>query len=203
MKNIIKQLLRETFLAEEAYTNNIREFLDQDPKLMTMGTAYYTADMNSSMNKSYVDENGIKQPNPMYNKIYKHTRFIFRWKDTYARAVERTNPQHEFGKRRGEYEKIEGYTMLESGKSGEYLPIIPTGSEAVYTIYENGNWKPVDYLSIKKYLKEPSPSTFNPPSGVRPRQLILDKTFMITGAGNTWKNPSFPYKYLGPEKKTN
>jgi hypothetical protein len=39
MKNIIKQLLREQFVNEETYTNDIEKFLDQDPKNMTTGTA--------------------------------------------------------------------------------------------------------------------------------------------------------------------
>ncbi len=196
MKNIIKKLLRESLLAEENYTNNIREFLDQDPKSMTVGTAYYTASMNSYMNKTYIDENGIKQPNPMYDKLFKNTRFIFRWKDTYAKAVGRVNfGPVDIGARSGTYEKIDGYEMLESGKSGEYLPIIPTGSEASYSIYDNGQWSHIDKDAIKQYLKPPSPS-FGA-SGVSFRPLIVNRIYKLTGGGNTWINPNFEFKYLG------
>ena len=44
---------------------------------MTNGTAYYVASMDSSMNKFIMDANGSKIPNPMYGRLFKHTRYIF------------------------------------------------------------------------------------------------------------------------------
>ena len=196
MKNFIKQALREgvnNLLKEERY-NDLYEFLDQGVKKMTSGTVYYVSDMNSSMNKFMLDDEGNKIPNPMYGKIFKNTRFMFGWKDTYGRAVERKNPEHEMGKRSGEFEKIDGYDMLEKKGSSVYLPIIPTGSEASYTILDGGEMKPIDKETVYKYLR---PSNSSGGSGVDFRLLIVDKIAKLTGGGNVWVNPNFKGSYMG------
>ena len=196
MKNFIKQALREgvnNLLKEERY-NDLYEFLDQGIKKMTSGTVYYVSDMNSSMNKFMLDDDGNKIPNPMYGKIFKNTRFMFGWKDTYVRAVERKNPEHEMGKRSGEFEKIDGYDMLEKKGDNIYLPIIPTGSEASYTILVNGEMRPIDKETVYKYLR---PSNSYGGSGVDFRLLIVDKIAKLTGGGNVWINPNFKGSYMG------
>jgi hypothetical protein len=197
MKNFIKQSLREgisNLLQEETY-RDLYEFLNQNLRKMTIGTVYYVSDMNSSMNKFMVDDSGNKIPNPMYGKLYKNTRFIFGWKDTYGRAVERTNPEHQMGKRSGEFEKVEGYEMLEKKGDSTYLPIMPTGSEASYSVLENGEFKPIDKELVKKYLRPSKPSIGG--SGVDFRLLIVDKIAKLTGGGNVWINPNFKGSYMG------
>lgn len=186
----------EGLLSEENFTD-LFNFLEQDPRKMGGASVMYVNLV--AMNKNYINpETGEKEPNPMWGKIYKHTRFMFRWEDTYGRAVERENPEHEMGQRSGTYEKIDGYDMLEQGKSGLYLPIIPTGSESTYSISEDGkSHEPISYEEIKPYMKEYKPSTGG--SGVKFRPLIVDRIAKIKAGGNEWNNPNFVFgNYIGP-----
>lgn len=192
-KGLIKE--EESLLKEETFSD-LFNFLEQDPRKMSVGTVYYVADMNSSMNKSIVNDSGEKIPNPMYGKLFKHTRFMFQWENTYKKAMEKINPEHEMGKRSGTFEKVQGYDVLESGKSGLYLPIIPTGSEYEYVVTEDGDSRPIDKEEVKKYLRPVSPS-FNNPSKSEFRLLIVDKIAKITGGGNVWVNPNFKGSYQG------
>lgn len=196
MKKFIKESLRENLnsLINEQTFQDLYAFLDQGVKKMTSGTVYYVSDMNSSMNKFMSDDEGNKIPNPMYGKLFKNTRFMFGWKDTYGRAVERKNPEHEMGKRSGEFEKIDGYDMLEKKGSSVYLPIIPTGSEASYTVLDGGEMKPIDKETVYKYLR---PSGGSGGSGIDFRLLIVDKIAKLTGGGNVWINPEFKGSYMG------
>jgi len=156
-----------------------------------MGTAYYVASMDSSMNKNLVTPEG-KIPNPMYGKIFKHTRFIFRWQDTYSRAVERTNPEYEIGQRRGDYEKVDGYDMLERKGNMMYLPIIPTGSEYKLVMIDGNE---ISREDAKKYLKPTTSSASS--SGVDYRLLMVSKIAKLTGGGNEWINSEFVGDYKG------
>lgn len=193
IQDILKTLVRESLeniLNEEKF-NDLYAFLDVQPKKMTMGTAYYVASMDTSMNKNIVTPDG-KEPNPMYGKVFKHTRFIFRWQDTYKRATERTSPEHVMGQRSGEYEKVEGYDMLDKKGDKTYLPIIPTGSEYKYVGIDG---QEISKEELKPYLKPSGPYT--PSSGVDFRLLIVDKIAKITGGGNEWVNPDFKGNYMG------
>jgi hypothetical protein len=214
-KQIEKQLINEMLLNEETYrdsvdlTSNIddlpglKNFLDQTLRNMTQGTAYYVNSMNGNMNKFIVDDMGNKIPNPKHGKLFKHTRFLFRWQDTYNRTMERMRERGDLpsdytpGKRSGTYEKAEGYDMVEKGKSGLYLPIMITGSEYVITeVNENGEHHIVEKNDIKKYLKQ---TDYSSSSGIdNKRQLILAKTHKITGGGNVWINTGINEKYMGP-----
>jgi hypothetical protein len=198
MKALILTELRKLggmLITEEVY-NDLFQFLEQDPRKMTMGTAYYVHSMDSYMNKNIVGQDGVKMPNPMYGKLYKNTRFMFGWSDTYGRAVERKNPEHVMGQRSGTYEKVQGYDVLETGKSGLYLPIIPSGSESTYSVLEDGVWSPISKDEVYQYLRPVSPSSGG--SGVNFRPLIIDKVAKLTGGGNVWTNPNFKGKYMGP-----
>ena len=198
MKALILERLKElseNLITEETFTD-LFEFLEQDPRKMTMGTAYYVHSMDSYMNKNIVGADGVKIPNPMYGKLYKNTRFTFRWADTYGKAVERTNPEHEMGQRSGSFERVQGYDVLETGKSGLYLPIIPTGTESSYSVFDENGWNPISKDEVYQYLRPVSPSSGG--SGVNFRPLIIDKVAKLTGGGNVWNNPNFKGKYLGP-----
>ncbi len=197
MKHFIKQQLNEglqRILKEETY-RDLFDFLDQDPRKMTNGTAYYVASMDSSMNKFMVDSDGNKVPNPMYGKIFKHTRFMFPWKDTYNRAMERKGSEREIGQRSGTFEKVVGYDVLERGKSGLYLPILPTGSEYKYVMMDGNEFKVIGKEDVLPYLRPSSPSSGG--SVVDFRLLIVDKIAKLTGGGNVWINPEFKGSYMG------
>lgn len=192
----INEVIDEGLLTEDSI-DDFFTFLAKDPNNKSMASAYYTAPV--TMNKTIIGDDGIKIPNPMYGKLFKNTRFMFRWGDVYKDAVERVNPEHEFGERRGTYDKVEGFKVTEMGKSGLYLPILPTGSEANYSVMENGQWSVIDKDEAKKYLP---PYRGGSASGVEYRQLIVDRIAMIKSGGNEWVNPHFKlkYKYLGPGK---
>jgi hypothetical protein len=196
MKSLIKTLLRENIqMLQEEKFNDLYAFLDQNPKKMTIGSAYYVADLNSSMNKFMLDDEGNKIPNPMYGKLYKHTRFMFRWQDTYGRAVERKNPEHQMGQRSGSFEKVEGYDVLERKGDALYLPIMPTGSQAEYSVMEGGKMVPIGKEEVYKYLRPSKPSSSG--SGVDFRLLMVGKIAKLTGGGNVWVNPDFGSSYMG------
>lgn len=182
-------------IKEETY-NDLYEFLNQGFRKMTNGTAYYVSSMDSSMNKNIIDsETGEKVPNPMYGKIYKHTRFMFPWLDTFSRAKERKGLGSEVGQRSGEFEKVEGYDMIEKGKNGLYLPILPTGSEYKYAIMEGDDFVEIDKDEVKKYLRPSGASTSGAPAF---RLLLVNNIAKLTGGGNIWVNPDFGFKYIGP-----
>ena len=199
MKGFILEELRKGLgvLNEEKY-NDLFEFLGQGFGKMTQGTAYYVSSMNSSMNKNIVDPaTGEKMPNPMYDRLYKHTRFMFPWGDTYKRARERKGIEGDMGKRSGEFEKLAGFDMLETGKSGLYLPILPSGSEYKYAVLEGNDFVEVDKEEVKKYLRPSGGSSFNT-EGPNYRLLIANNIVKLTGGGNIWVNPDFKFQYIGP-----
>jgi hypothetical protein len=187
----------EDMLFEERF-NDLFKFLDaKDPQKMSQGNAYYTAPLGSSyMNKYVKDEEGNKTLNPYYGRILKHTRFNFGWADTFRRAEERrTGGDVELGARSGQYDKVKGYGVLEKGKSGFYLPILPTGSEYTFTyVDDNGNQQPIEKEEVEKYTKPPRPSDGK--SKFRP--LIINRISKIQAGGNKWINPEPEFKYMGP-----
>lgn len=192
----LKKMLRESLdriINEERY-NNLYDFLDQAIGKMTFGTAYYISSMNSSMNKNLVTPDG-KIPNPMYDKIFKHTRYNFRWQDTYKRATERSNPEYVLGQRRGEYEKVEGYDVLEKKGDRLYLPIIPTGSEYKLYVMDGGEMTEISKEEAKQYLKPSGP--YGSPSGVDFRLLAVDNIIKLAGGGNQWVNSEFKGQWGG------
>jgi hypothetical protein len=192
MKAIIKSLLRESLLTEDRI-DDFFKFLAKDPKRNSIASVYYTAPV--TVNKFIMGDDGVKIPNPIHGKLFKNTRFMFRWGDLYKDAMKRVNPDHEFGKRSGTYDKVEGFKVTEMGKSGLYLPILPTDSKATYSIMDNGQWSVVEKDAIRKYLPQGSYV-----SSVPYRQLIVDRIAMIKSGGNEWVNPHFKFKYLGPGK---
>lgn len=196
-KLIIKSLLKENIgmLNEERY-NDLFEFLAQGFGKMTQGSVYYISSMDSSMNKNIIDsDTGEKRPNPMYGKLYKHTRYMFPWGDTYARAKERKGITTEPGKRSGEFEKLEGFDMLETGKNGLYLPIIPTGSEYEFAVLENNKFVPIHWSEAVKYLR---PFTGGLKENANFRLLLVNNIVKLTGGGNEWVNPDMKFDYIGP-----
>lgn len=186
--------LYEELLSEETFSD-IYKFLARVPNKMTFGTVYYVSSMNSSMNKNIITANG-KEPNPMYDRVTKHTRFSFGWQDTYKRAVERSGVDWELGQRRGEFEKVEGFEVLEKKGDKFYLPIIPQGSN--YKLFYNGvdGVREISKEELKPYVKD----RISSPSGTEFRLLMLDNIYKLTGGGNVWVNPSFGGTYRGIDR---
>ncbi len=189
-KVIKKQLNEETI-------NDFFNFLEQDPQKKSFAYVYYTAPV--TLNKNYDAGDGLKTPNPMYGKIFKNQQFKFNYGATYKEAVLKQNPEHEFKDRKGNYEKVQGFDVLEMGKSGLYLPIIPIASKSTYSIKnDDGSWQEVNFEDVKQYFPEPRPKRDTPPT----KQLIVDRIARISAKGNVWTNPHFIYKYLGPKQET-
>ena len=197
-KTLLEEL-KEMGMLNEEKIEDFFNFLNQNPQKASQAAAFYTAPVK--MNK-FIMTDGGKILNPMIDKLFKHTRFLFKWEDTFNRAMERLGEkngmEHTPGKRSGTFEKVDGYNMLESGKSGLYLPIIPTGSESSYSVLENGQWMPIAKEEVYKYLppRTDSSSSFKPEF----RALIVDRIAKIKAGGNEWSNPGFIYEYLGPGK---
>jgi hypothetical protein len=194
MKNFIITELRKSLgqLLTEEKIDDFFKFLAKDPNNKSMASVSYTNPVK--MNKFILDDQGMKVPNPMLDKLYKNTRFMFRWQDTYKNAMDRVNPDHEMGQRSGTYDKVEGFEVLEMGKSGLYLPIIPTGSDSTYSILENGQWSPISKEEAYKYMPKASEAN---PNAVPMRALIVDRIYKIKSGGHEWTNPNFKLKYLG------
>ena len=197
LKNLVKQIIKEQQnLLKEEKINDFFEFLSKNPAKTSGAAVYYTAP--APMNKNILDTDGNKKPNPMYGKLFKNTMILFRYGDTYKRAVERSGVDHEFQKRRGDFEKVEGFDVLETGKNGLYLPVLPTGSNYNFSVRdENGNWTPIEKEEAKKYL---APYNNNSANKTQFRVLLVSNIAKISAGGNTWNNPDFQYEYLGPGK---
>jgi len=197
LRQLIKEVLLENYsqnLNEESY-QDLFEFLDNKVQPMSMGTAYYVASLNSGMNKKLPN----KEPNPMYDRVFKNTRFMFRWKDTFKSALERSGEDREVGPRSGQFEKVEGYDMLDVRPNGAlYLPILPTGSEYELSYKDDsGKLVPISKEEIKPYLKPYNPSS---KGALAPafRLLMVDRIAKIAAGGNTWTNLNFKGRYMGP-----
>lgn len=182
----------------EENINDFFNFLEQDPQKKSFAYVYYTSPVK--LNKSYFDENGVRQLNPMFGKLYKNQQIKFNYGAAYKEAMLKQNPEHEFKARRGEYEKIQGYDVLDTGKSGLYLPVMPLSNKSSYSIQnEDGSWSPVEFDAIKQYFP---PQRESIPGAPQVRQIIVDRIARISAKGNVWTNQNFIYKYLGPKQET-
>ena len=183
-KSILKEQNRDKY-------EDLFYFIENNPKKGTIASVFYTSPV--SMNK-FVMINGEKQINPMRGLIYKNSKINFRWEDTYKKAVERTNPEHEMGSRSGEFEKIQGYSILETGKNGLYLPVLPLGSEnqGYSKMSESGSLEPINIDEVKPYFRPYK--SYGSKSGVNFRLLLVDRISKIKAGGSDWGNPHFVYK---------
>lgn len=181
---------------------SIVDFLQQMPRRGSYGYVYYTAEI--PLNKNYIDDDGVKKPNPLVGKLYKNTVFKFQFDKSYARAVEikneKTGDDYEVGARKAAFSSVEGYNMLLNGPKGLYFPIVldnpKSDQSANYMLMnDNGGFDVVSKEEIKKYLKPVSgTSTY-----INYRSLIVQKIFRIKAGGRVFNNSEFPYQYLGPE----
>ena len=191
--NQIKSVLNETYLNEESI-NDFFGFLEQDPKKGSFSHVYYTYPIK--VNKFIKDaETGEKTPNPMFDKLFKTTQIVFNFEDTYKKGIERweekSGEQHVPGERSGDYEKVQGYSVIETGKNGLYFPVLPKNQKTIsYSVLDDsGARNEISKEEAIKYI--PQRKQYDAP--VQYRQLIVDRISKISAGGNTWDNPNFIY----------
>lgn len=191
--NTVNESANKPLIKEEEFTDFFN-FMEQDPQKNTFAYAYYL--YPTKQNKNIVGEDGKKIPNPYFGRILKYKQIKYNFGDTYSRAIERTNPDYvSQSERKGNYEKVQGFEgLLETGKSGLYMPIIPKSEISKYFVEENGIWTEKPYEEISKYIAKPS--SYSGGSGVKYKQLLVDRIYKLAAKGNTFNNPNFMYKDL-------
>ena len=83
--------------AEEV--NDFFKFLRNNPRKGTKASIQYISTLNRNLAKP--------KTNPMVNRFIKLTKYMFNWEETYKDRVQRTNPDWELQKRKGDYTKME------------------------------------------------------------------------------------------------
>lgn len=204
LRMILRENQKRHILNEELY-NDLFEFLAQEPKKSTQASVQYVYSLNDQLRipEGTKRMKGVKgaMSNPMWDKLFKHCYYKFNWAATYQRVAElkgiELNPD---AVRRGEYEKIEGFDILLSGKNGLYLPVIPTGQSSKFAILEDSQFVEVPKEEAYSYLKPYKPSD-KPTVPYRNLVVTLENEkyiVKISAGGNEWVNPEFTYNYIGP-----
>lgn len=193
LKNFIKHILIES--VEKKEIDDFFNMLEIDPKKNTFAYVYYVAPFDSSMNKT-LSINGEKTKNPMYGKIFKNTVYQFNYGKTYKEAIAKKNPDWEIQKRRGNYEKVGGYSVLEFGKDGKLiLPITdPIVKHYSYIYYDGLELKPITKEELKPYLPDRKP--YEGGSGVAFRNLNVDRIYRLSAGNARWVNKYFKFTEL-------
>jgi len=189
-RNIIKE---EILLNEAEQMDDFFYFIENDPRLNTFSYVYYTSLLDRGLAK--------KSTNAMVGKFIKNTRYKFSFGQTYGRAVEIKNPEHVMQQRKGDYEKVDGYKVLETDRRGNLvLPIVPLETKSsILVLDENGGLKEKLETSQlqEKYSDFFQPSFFtkrSSSSGVDFRPLKVDSISKISAGGAVWDNPHFIYE---------
>lgn len=202
MENIIKKIVKEELENFNKLNEDIYEdffyFLEDDPKLNTFAYVYYVSNLNRYLAKA--------KSNPMVDRFIKITKYKFRFGDTYKNAVLRKNPDYEFQQRRGEYTKVQGFSVLEFDKNGdEVLPIMPLKSDSIILVLNEDKNKIIDKIRMNEiqnkyqeffigsFFKEKQEST----SGVDFRALKVKNIIKINAGGNNWYNKFLDYSNIG------
>ena len=191
-----KGFINENIISEETI-DDFYNFIETDPRKCTYASLQYMHIYNTGLSKP--------KNNPFYNKFIKITNFQFKWGSTYKDVVTRTNPDWEFQKRKGEYEKIQGYSVLERDANGdEVLPITnPSvlGESIIIVLDENNNEKerfPSKELK-ERYGEHFQNSAFKPKvyaSGSAQLPLKVKSILKIKAGGKEWTNPHHNLKNL-------
>lgn len=173
---------------------------------------YYANNIKGQMNK-YILENGIKVPNPYYDRIYKLSSYKFNVGKEYYKEHEKIDPDYMYDEnspvnRDPEEKPNPGWVSV----SSEYRPCqqniknkklgLPlTDPKPIKQIYivinEYGALEVKDYNDIKQYLK-PTPSTTSS-ALVKYQMFYVDKIFCLRGGKKDWINRvNFLYPDLIP-----
>lgn len=192
-----RDLLKEGTLINEVEENDFFNFIERDPRLNTFSYVYYASTLDRFMAKP--------KNNPFMGRFVKLTRYKFQFGQTYVRATEIKNPEWVVQKRNGEYQKVQGYNVLETDKNGNLgLPIVPLETKSkILFVGDGGSIHEIDKTQlltwarasgfeeffIPSFWKEYEPSG----SGIDYRALKLDSIYRIAAGGAEWRNPHFKY----------
>jgi hypothetical protein len=188
--------LSENLMSEGESVEDFFNFIESDPRLNSFSYLDYTSTLDRYLSKP--------KSNPMSGKFIKVTRYKFLFGQSYARAAEIKNPEYNVQQRKGEYTKVQGYSVLEFDKGGNLvLPIVPKEAKSKVFVLDDNN-QVVDTITTReikdKYAEYFTPSFFNEKpvtaSGTDFRALKVDSISKISAGGKTWKNPNFKFKNL-------
>jgi hypothetical protein len=178
--------------AEEV--NDFFKFLKNNPQAESIASLWYVSTLNSGLAKP--------KQNPMVNRFLKLTKYMFEWERTYAKEIEKVNPEWQIQQRKGDYSQVEGFNIIKRDSKGdEVIDIIPRNPKSIVLILdEAGNV--ADTLKTgelsTKYAEYFTPSFLAPSkpsgSGVDFRSLKLYATKRIAAGGKEWINPKFKYE---------
>jgi hypothetical protein len=202
IKNIIKEELENTNKLNEDVYEDFFYFLEDDPKLNTFAYVYYVSNLNRYLAKA--------KSNPMLDRFIKISKYQFRFGDTYKNAVLRKNPDYEFQQRKGEYTKVQGFSVLEFDRNGdEVLPIMPLKSDSIILVLNEDKTKIIDKIKtrdiqtkyseyfIGSFFKEKQETA----SGVEFRALKVKNIIKINAGGNNWFNKFLDFSNIGIDIK--
>ena len=188
--------INENAMNEGESVEDFFNFIENDPRLNTFSYLDYTSTLDRYLAKP--------KSNPMFGKFVKVTKYKFLFGQSYARAAEIKNPEYIVQQRKGEYTKVQGYSVLEFDKGGSLvLPIVPKEAKSQVFVLGDNN-EVVDTISTRdlkdKYAEYFTPSFFaekqQTASGTDFRALKVDSISKISAGGKTWTNPNFKFKNL-------
>lgn len=145
------------------------------------------------LNKSYLTESGEKQPNPYADKLLKTKEIKFNFGETFKETMLKINPEYEFKERSGDYQKTEDFDVLQTGKNGLYLAVLPKPfkGETIYLEQTDNGLANVELDLIEKYL--PPKREFVDNGKPIINQLMVDRIQKIECNGETWLNEEYVY----------
>ena len=188
--------IKENVMSEGESVEDFFNFIENDPRLNTFSYLDYTSTLDRYLSKP--------KSNPMFGKFVKVTKYKFLFGQSYARAAEIKNPDYIVQQRKGEYTKVQGYSVLEFDKGGNLvLSIVPKEAKSKIFVLDDNN-QVTDTISSselkQKYAEYFTPSFFSErqptASGTDFRALKVDSISKISAGGKTWSNPNFKFKNL-------
>lgn len=168
------------------------------PRSKSQASVYYAT--------SDTFDNNLAKPktNPMMGRFFKYSRFMFKFDRSYAEEVAKVNPDWQIQAAKGNYKKVEGFSMLKELNGTLRFPIIPTGTETLGIFLMDEDKKTLlqtmDWNTLKeKFGQYFMPSTFTPKtsgSGVFQLRLKVDSIVLIKAGGKDFPNPHFQFPHI-------
>ena len=178
----------------------------------TQAWMYYGNDWTPYM-PNKVELNGVKQPNPMFGRIFKISAYNFMMGREYYETLEKKVPGYSLDPNaqiNQENKRSSGWHRLpepaapcaENIKTGEIgLPIIEPKTAWSKWIMIDDTGKPVEveYADVQPYLKVPKPSTSTSPYHLDYKMFYVNKIYQFNAGGKSWTNKdTFLYPILAP-----
>lgn len=174
--------------------NDFFKFLENNPQISSFASVQYASLLDRYLAKP--------KQNPMVGKFIKITKYNFEWEQTYAKEIEKVNPNWEIQKRSGTYTPVEGFSVVKRDKSGdEVFDIVPRNPRSLILVLDSPNGEVVDKIRSselqEKYGQYFTPSFFTTSStgasGVMFRALKVYAVKRLAAGGKEWINPKFKY----------